>query len=183
MIAKSSRVALLSNVLGYQTVWFACVGGAAAGHAWLGMLAALAFAAATLAFGGRRRDDLRSLLVLLPIGLGLDSLFLALGWTNYLPSGPLPFLVPSWIAAIWLSFAMTLNHSMAFLRQNHWLAGVLGLVGAPLAYWGASRGFSVIHFGQPTYFVLLAIGLCWSLLLPLVFSLDRNPGRSMELAR
>jgi hypothetical protein len=180
--AKPSRVALLGNVVGYQVVWFACVAGAGSGRSWLGLLAALAFVVATLAFGGRRREDLRTLVILFPIGIGLDSLFLAMGWTLYSPAGPLPFLVPGWIAAIWLSFAMTLNHSMSFLRQNPWLAGVLGMVGAPLAYWSASRGFGVLSFGQPTGYVLLAMGLCWSLLLPLVFSLDRGASRNMELS-
>lgn len=180
MTTNPSRIALLGNALGYQAVWFACVAGAGSGRAWLGLFAALAFVAATLAFGGRRREDLHTLLILFPIGISLDSLFLAVGWTLYSPPGPLPLLVPGWIAAIWLSFAMTLNHSMSFLRQNHWLAGVLGLVGAPLAYWSASRGFGVLSFGQPTAYVLLAMALCWALLLPLVFSLDRNAARNLK---
>ena len=172
MITGKRQAATLANALGYQAVWFACVAGAASGSAWPGLLASLLFMAATLAFGGRARDDLRSLLVLLPLGLGLDSLFTAVGWIRYSPPGPWPLSAPGWIAAIWLGFGMTLNHSLAFLRGRHWLAGTLGLLGAPLAYWSASRGFGVVQFGQPTLAVLFALGLCWSLLLPLVYSLD-----------
>ncbi len=174
MIISSQQAATLANALGYQCVWFVCVAGAAAGSAWVGLSASLVFVAATLAFGGRLRDDLGTLLVLLPLGMGLDSTFVAAGWISYSPAGFWPGLAPIWIAAIWLSFGMTLNHSLRFLRQRPWLAGSLGLLGAPLAYWGASRGFGVIHFAEPAALVLVGLGLCWFLLLPLVFSLDSS---------
>jgi hypothetical protein len=183
VIAKPARVAVLANALGYQAVWFACVAGARSGRAWPGLLAALAFVIATLVFGGRSRSDLRMLVILLPLGLGLDSLFMAVGWTRYSPPGLLPFAAPVWILAIWLGFAMTLNHSLAFLRDRYWLSGLLGLVGGPLAYWTASRGFGVLSLGQPIAYVLLAIGLCWSLLLPLVFGLDRSARGNLELVQ
>ena len=61
------------NVVGFQAVWLASVAGAGAGLAWAGPVAALAFAAATLAWGGRARDDLRRLALARPLGLLLDS--------------------------------------------------------------------------------------------------------------
>jgi len=173
----SSRPALpmLANVLGYQTVWFACVGGAASGRPWLGVLAALAFALATLALAGSRAADLRTLAVVLPLGFLLDSGLVASGWISYSPSGPAQALAPIWIASIWLAFAFTLNHSLAFLRPHRALTALLGLAGGPLAYWGASRAFGVIEFAQPAVMTLVVVGLCWAVLLPLLFALD---GRS-----
>lgn len=171
---------MLANAIGYQVVWFSCVAGAASGKAWPGIMAAFLFAAATLSFGGRGREDLGTLLVLVPLGLGLDSLFVAAGWMTYSVPGPWPLAAPAWIAAIWLSFGLTLNHSLSFLRQRAWLAGLLGLVGAPLAYWAASQGFGVIRFGEPTFAILLALALCWSLLLPLVFSMDSGIHNRMQ---
>ena len=106
MIAPASPAASLANALGYQAVWFACVAGAASGSAWPGLLGSLCFTAATLAFGGRLRDDLRTLLVLLPLGLGLDSLFTAIGWMSYSPPGPWAIAAPGWIAAMWRSVGM-----------------------------------------------------------------------------
>lgn len=170
---------MIANVLGYQAVWLACVGGAASGRVWPGVVAALAFAIATLALGGRRADDLRTLAFVLPLGFVVDSSLVASGWISYSPSGPAASLAPAWIAAIWLAFAFTLNHSLAFLRPHRALSAVLGLAGGPLAYWGASRAFGVIEFAQPALTTLLVVGLCWAALLPLLFALDR-PTRLVE---
>lgn len=170
---------MIANVLGYQAVWFACVGGAALGLAWPGVAAALAFAIATLAFAGHRAADLRTLAFVLPLGFVVDSILVASGWISYSPPGPTPSLAPVWIAAIWLAFAFTLNHSLAFLRPHRALSAVLGMAGGPLAYWGASRAFGVIQFAQPALTSLVVVGLCWGALLPLLFALDR-PTRLME---
>lgn len=165
---------MLANVLGYQLVWFACVGGAASGLAWPGVIAALVFAIATLAFAGRPGADLRTLAIVLPLGFVVDSGLVASGWITYSLAGPAQSLAPAWIAAIWLAFAFTLNHSLAFLRPHRALSAMLGLAGGPLAYWGASRAFGVIEFAQPTVATLAVVGLCWAVLLPLLFALDRH---------
>lgn len=176
------RAALLANVLGYQLVWFACVAGAAANRTWPGLLAALAFTGLTLCFGGRWRQDLGMLVLVLPLGLALDSSFVLLGAMSYSPPATLPALLPAWIAAIWLAFAMTLNHSLAFMRRRVQLASVLGLVAAPLAYWGASRGFGVVHFAEPRLLVMAALGLSWAILLPSLYLLDSRLHRQQAEA-
>lgn len=170
---------MIANVLGYQGVWFACVGGAASGLVWPGLAAALAFAFATLALGGRRAADLRTLAFVLPLGFLVDSGLVASGWISYSPPGPAGTLAPVWIAAIWLAFAFTLNHSLAFLRSQRALSALLGLAGGPLAYWGASRAFGVIEFAQPAFLTLMVVGMCWAILLPVLFALDR-PARLVE---
>lgn len=170
---------MLANVVGYQAVWFACVGGAASGRSWPGVAAALTFAIAMLALGGRRAADLRTLAFVLPLGLVVDSTLVASGWISYSPSGPAASMAPAWIAAIWLAFAFTLNHSLAFLRPHRVMSALLGLAGGPLAYWGASRGFGVIEFAKPAVTTLLVVSLCWAVLLPLLFTLDR-PTRLVE---
>ena len=163
---------LLANMIGYQAVWFACVGGAASGLAWPGVIASLAFSIATLLFAGRRAADLRSIALMLPLGFTLDSGLVASGWVAYSPAGPGNAIAPVWIAAVWLSFALTLNHSLSFLRRHRAASALLGLAGGPLAYWSASRAFGVIEFTQPAVATLAVLGLCWAVLLPLVFALD-----------
>jgi len=177
----SRRVALLANVLGYQLVWFACVGGAAAGRLWPGLLASALFAAATLLLGGRWRADLRTVAVAVPLGFGMDSLFAAAGWLAYAPAGPWPLAAPAWIGAIWLGFAMTLNHSLAFLRRQLAVAAGLALAGAPLAYLGAARGFGVLSLATPTALSLFVLGLAWAVLLPAIFVLDARWPREAPL--
>lgn len=171
----TGRIGLIANALAFQGVWFACIVGASFGHSWPGVLAALGFAGTTLACGGQRRADLRIMAIALPLGLGLDCGLAALGWLQYAPTGSWPLAAPPWIAALWVGFAMTLNHSLAFLRGEPRLAALLGLVGGPLAYWGAARGFGVVSLPAPAGMTLVALGLAWAALLPLVFRLDALP--------
>lgn len=168
---KTGLPAALVNVVGYQAVWFACVLGAASDRHWPGVLAATCFVAGTLAWGGRSRADLRTLAIVAPLGILLDSAFAASGWLAYHPSGQGP-MAPGWIAAIWAAFAMTLNHSLASLRQHRRLASLLGLAGGPLAYWSAAAAFGVLRFPDPALPALLALALAWALLLPMVFAID-----------
>lgn len=172
--------ATVTNILGYQLAWFACVLGAMAGRHWPGVLVTTLFVLATLWLGGKRRADLRMLAIVAPLGFAIDSAFAAGGWLAYSPGGPAP-LAPGWIAAIWAAFAMTLNHSLAALRRHRLLASALGFAGGPLAYWSASAAFGVLRFPEPALPVLLALGLAWALLLPLAFALDEHRPLSPEV--
>lgn len=162
----------LANALGFQLVWLAAVAGAGNALPWAGPVAALVFAALMLAWGGQRTRDLRLLVWALPMGLALDSGFAASGWLLFAEPGPLPWLAPAWIAALWLGFALTLNHSLAMLRQQPWLAALFGLLGAPMAYWIAASAFSAVSFGASTPLVLTALGVGWALLLPALLRVD-----------
>lgn len=170
------RPALLTagNVLGFQAVWLASVAGAGSGRAWVGPLAAALFAVFVLAWGGRRRDDLRLLAIALPVGLALDSAFAASGWLVYVESWPWEGVAPVWIASLWVGFTLTLNHSMARLRQLPWAAAALGLVGGPLAYWTAAGAFEAVSFGASPAVVLAALAVGWAAVLPLLFALDNR---------
>ena len=162
------------NVVGFQAVWLASVGGAGAGLAWAGPLAAGLFAALMLRYGGKARADLRLLAVALPLGLLLDSLFAASGWLVYAEAWPWASLAPVWIWSLWVGFALTLNHSMAFLRDRPLAAVALGAVGGPLAYWTAAGAFEAVSFGAPVAWVVGALALGWGAVLPLVFHLDQR---------
>lgn len=156
------------NGLGYQLVWIACVAGEAHASQLAGPLATAAFAALVLAFGGQRRADLRLVPAFLLCGLLLDSAWIAMGWMDY--STPWPSLPwsPPWILCIWIAFALTFNHSLAFLKHRYALAALLGALGGPLAYWSAARGMGVVHFQAPAAYVLAGIGLSWAAVLPLL---------------
>jgi hypothetical protein len=168
------------NVIGFQLVWLASIGGAGAGMAWAGPVAATVFVIATLAVGGRRQDDLRMLAIALPLGLAMDSGFAASGWLVYAEPGPWPALAPVWIVSLWAGFALTLNHSMAFLRARPVAAALFGLVGGPLAYWTAAGAFEAVAFGVPAAWALGALAVGWAAMLPLLFALG---GRGRPDAR
>ena len=162
----------VGNAVGYQVVWLCCVAGASQGMAWLGPLAAAVFIAATLAFGGRARDDRRLLLLAIATGLVVDTAFAMTGWLRYASAWPWPEIAPVWIVALWAAFSMTLNHSMAFLRERPALTAVLGFFGGPLAYWSAAGAFDAVNFGAPVPWVMAALAVSWACALPLIFRLD-----------
>jgi len=80
------------------------------------------------------------------------------------------FLAPSWIIAMWLMFATTLNVSFRWLYGRYWLAMLLGTVCGPLTYQaGAALGAVEIPNAiiATTY---LAVG--WAVLFPLLIKLS-----------
>lgn len=165
-------LANVANVVGYQAVWLASVAGAGIGLAWAGPVVALAFVVATLAFGGKRAQDLRLLAVALPLGILLDTAFAASGWLRYAEPWPWTWAAPAWIWSLWAGFAMTLNHSMAFLRERPLAAALLGLFGGPLAYWAAAGAFDAVSFGAPVAWVMGALAVGWAVVMPALFALD-----------
>ena len=181
MSARTWR--LVGNVAGFQATWLACIAGAGAGMAWAGPLATAAFVAAMLAFGGRARDDLRMLAIALVLGVGFDSLFAASGWLVYAQPWPWTWAAPVWIAALWAGFALTLNHSMDFLRGRPALAAAFGAVGGPLAYGSAAGAFDAVTFGAPVAWVMAALALGWALVLPALFALDERLGTARPADR
>jgi hypothetical protein len=158
----------LLNAAGYQLVWLVSILGAARGYALLGPIVALAFVALVLAFGGQRQSDLRLIPLALLVALLVESAWIAIGWMHYETPWPLAWLTPAWMIGIWVSFALTLNHSLAFLKGRHALAAALGAAGGPLAYWTAARAFGAVHFDVSAATVLFGIGLAWMALFPLL---------------
>lgn len=163
-----------ANALGYQAVWFSAVIGAGRGLAWPGVAAAVVFALAHAALcpqpPGGRAADLRLMALALGCGLALDGGLALSGLARYaadataLPAGGAPL----WILAIWVSFALTLRHSMAFLLGRPAMALVLGALGGPLAYLGAERGWQAVALAEPRWPAIAVLALGWAVVVPLL---------------
>jgi hypothetical protein len=173
-VKPDAPLARLLNAVGYQAVWITAVSGAGAGMAWPGPLAALLFAALTLATGGQRAADLRTLALALPVGFTLDSLLAASGWLVYAEGWPGGWAAPLWVWALWTAFAMTLNHSLDFLSGRLALTALLGAVGGPLAYAAAAGAFEAVSFARPFAEVMLVLALAWGTVLPLLVLANRR---------
>lgn len=160
-------IAKVLNAVAYQAVWLASVAGASRGLAWAGPLAAALFATGVLASRGQRRADLRLLPYALLIGFAADSAWIALGWLDYGAAWPSASFAPAWILGLWISLALTLNHSMAVFKRRLALASALGAVGGPLAYWGAAQAGAVRIVASPTV-VLAGLCIAWAVVFPLL---------------
>lgn len=162
----------LANFLGYEAVWFAAVVGAGRGDALPGCLAAAAFLAWQILVSDQRAADLRLAGIALLCGLSIDGSLASLGWLHYAAAGlSAPPGAPLWILALWVAFAMTLNHSMSWLRRRPLWACALGLAGGPLAYWSASRGWQAVLFEPPAVRALAGLSAGWGIALPLLAGL------------
>lgn len=162
-----------ANLVGYQLVWFAVVIAAAQQRPWLAVAAALAFAIAQWLVSRERVGDARLVACTVVLGIVFDGALVTCGWLRYASDTP-ALLAPVWILALWAAFAMTLNHSLAFLQHRMWLATALGTIGGPLAYLGAARGFDAVAFAAPAWRAMTALALGWGIAMPLLAWLARR---------
>ncbi|MBV8468121.1 MAG: DUF2878 domain-containing protein [Burkholderiales bacterium] len=159
----------LFNFVAYQIGWFACVLGAAHGLWWLGPAVVLPLAAVHVWFARHRQSALLMLLAVTLTGSAFDQALLSAGWVQY-PSSPWPASVlPVWMAALWLSFATTLNVSTRWLRNHPVYAAALGAIGGLLAYAGGARLGAMTWLPDRPMAVVLCLG--FGLLVPLQFKI------------
>lgn len=162
---------IVVNALAFQAVWFAFVAGAAHGWWWAGFVVLAPFAAWQLAKSAWPRADLALVVVAAALGFACDSLFAWSGMLEYATPFPSRGVAPIWIVGLWVGFALTLNHSLAFLKRRPVVAGVLGAVSGPFAYWIADRAWSAVAIGEPASRTLLALALAWGVMTPLLLAL------------
>ncbi|EKQ60721.1 hypothetical protein WS7_11742 [Xanthomonas citri pv. malvacearum str. GSPB2388] len=145
----------LGNYLGLQVLWLIAVSSAAHARIWPTLLALAVFALYQLWPARRAPGDVQLMVAALSLGLLLDTTLAAGNWVRYAAPWPGSLLAPPWILALWLGFALTLNHSLATAMQRPWLAVVLGAIFGPFSYWLAQE------FQPPYLHAVLAVGIGW----------------------
>lgn len=164
------------NFTAFQIGWFACVLGGAYRLPWLGAGIALLLIAVHLKRALQPSQELILILSAGLLGAVLDSLPVSLGLFQY-PSGSLAEnIAPYWIIVMWMLFATTLNISLRWLKGRPFMAGLLGTIGGPLAYYGGSK-LGGMTFLDPAALGILVLALNWTLAMPLLMALaDRFDG-------
>jgi len=166
--------ALLNAAL-FQAGWFACVIG---GNAW-SLAAALLLLPLHYLWFDRSPRAWGFILVTATLGLAMDLGWQQLGLLQF--NGTVAGGVPPWLVVLWLFFASTLQHSLAWLQQRLWLAALLGASSGPLSYVaGLNLGAAVSSV--PQWQVALAMAPAWMLLLPLLCFLSRPPAREAAMS-
>jgi hypothetical protein len=151
------------NLLGYELVWFVAVYGAGRGLAWPALVATLLFAAWQLALSAQRGLEVRLIVAGIALGMLVDGALAGTGVLHYAaPSPALPAGgAPLWILALWVAFALTLNHSLRWLAARPLLSGLFGALGGPLAYAGAGRLAGAVSFAPPAWHATLWLAGGW----------------------
>jgi len=159
--------AFLGNLLAYQLLWCTTVYGAAHGWWWLGFVVLVPFAYWQIGHGPARTADSWLVAGALVLGFTLDSVLAATGQLHYASPVPSTQWAPAWILALWIGFALTLNHSMAWFKGRLLIGSAIGFVAGPLAYWFAGRTWGAVQFADPAWPALLALAVAWAILMPL----------------
>jgi hypothetical protein len=170
---------LIKNMILFKIGWTACVGSAAQGHPWIGAIVILLICGEHIWTAQRRSPEAFLLLAAGLLGLFWETLLVNLGLLEY-GSGVLhEWIAPYWIVALWLLFATTLNSSLKWLSRRWELASLVGLICGPAAFFAGER-MGAVNFNQ-NHVSLLAIGLGWAILLPILaglVSLLNTPART-----
>ena len=171
------------NLVGYQSVWFLLVRGAAQADLALPLLAGAGFVLGQVLTARHPSHDVRLLVAAVLMGLVVDGVAASTGWLGYASPAPAwpPQGAPLWILMLWACFATTITRSLSVLRGRPWLAALAGGVGAPLAYVAAARGWGAVQVSS--WPGLAWIAACWALALPLLGALSRPDARRDEAAR
>jgi hypothetical protein len=153
------------NYLLYQVGWFACILGAAWGHAWAGTCLGLLVVAAHLTLARRRRDELDLALWTAAIGVAVDTTQIGLGTLRFDAGTIVAWLPPPWLVVIWMQFAMTFHYSLRWLNGRPSRAALFGGVGGPLAFY-AGRQLGVVDLHPDLWPSLMSLAVLWSLAMP-----------------
>lgn len=153
----------------FQAFWFAAVLGAARGAVWLGVLALLPYLFWML---WRERDWARLASRWLAAGaLGslADCGLAALGLLAY-PTTPAAWpawLVPPFIASLWIAFATLPHVSLAWLAPRPGLAVALGALGGPLSFAAGVRT-GAVGYGDSVLATNAALAVEYAFATPLL---------------
>jgi len=153
---------VLINAALFQITWFACVIGSAKGLVWPAFASCAALAVYQLQ--GKRRHPSDVTLILASIGLGLivDSIWVQSGWLIFSDQRPFSFLAPVWIIVLWVGFAMTINHSLAWLDRHPILPIAMGFIGGPMSYLAGLK-LGAVEYQQSVLMVSAGLAVAWAI--------------------
>ncbi len=160
---------LILNALGFNVVWFAWALGVPANQLIVPAFLSVLFIGWHLKTSRSFKYDLQLIAISFGAGLVFDTALQMLNLVQFaaVNSQPIDWLQPWWMALMWVAFACTLNHSMAWLGRLHWLlaAAISGVFGY-LSYAGASKlGALELAAGYAPMLMLLVF---WAGFIPLV---------------
>ena len=163
------------NALLFQIAWLACVVGGDQVAPYVAAMVVLLH----LRYVSGDTHEILLLLQILLLGIAVDSAFL---FSGLLIGNSVLSVPPFWLASLWLVFATTLLHSLAFFQRYRSIAPLVGFVSGALSY-KAGTSLSDIGLAEPQWFSLFAIGLVWSVIFPLCLRLAQYHAQKFEIAK
>lgn len=169
----SKRTEIWINAIAFQIAWTCAVAGAAYGTAWAGPIVVGLFAIYQLGVSHNARNDACLIAFALALGWISDSWLAHAQIVHYASPWPSEAFAPVWILALWVNLALTINHSLAFLQRNLYVAAILGALGAPLSYSIAAHAWHAVWLAEPHATTLLTLAMLWMFATPSLCAVAR----------
>ena len=151
------------NLVLFQLAWFSC--------ALLTPYASWivpAIISLHLILSPSKKIDARILLAAV-LGVMVDLLLMAFNIISFDTSH-----FPLWLVGLWAMFAISLNHSLAWLAKlKTWQVSLIGAIGGSTSYLAAIK-FEAIITPFNTMEILLVYAFIWALLLPVMIAYQRK---------
>ena len=165
---------ILLNLVLFQFGWIATVAGAGQGLWWPGPISLMVLAAVTFKLSPWPRTDLALMCIACLIGLVVDSAYIYFDLVRFAEPVPFMQMAPIWILGMWMSFALTLNHSMGLFKNHLGAATLFGLFGGPIAYYVDAKNFGAAEIIGTPWLTYTVIGVIWAIMTPLLLALAKN---------
>ncbi len=164
---------MLINAALFQGLWFSAVYGSAHHWIWPSLLFLLVLCWWQLQPQRRAHSDTKLIIVALLMGLVIDSVWINSGVLTFTSQGPVSWLSPMWLLALWAGFALTINHSMSWLKLHPLLPILLGMISAPLSYY-AGKKLGAMEYNHDILLVSAYIGMAWAVALPVLVRISEQ---------
>jgi len=171
MLVKLLTSPIVINATLFQVTWFSCVIGSAKQLIWPAIISCLALMIWQLAPSRRHISDLKLVAIAIFLGIIIDSLWVQIGFFDYTDQRPITSLAPAWIIILWVGFALTVNHSLAWLKAHPILPFLMGFIGGPSSYF-AGQKLGAVTYMADTLTVSLSLAIAWALSLVILFRIS-----------
>ncbi len=159
----------LINFILFQSIWFILIL-AAAHESFYGLVIGFLLILVQYWHGKLMVPDLKLILTSTIIGFAHDTSLNYFKFIQYNIDFN-TYYSPVWIIGLWISFALTINHSLVWLGNKKLLQMIFGLIGGPLAYIAGEKLGAIYMINTMTLYVL---ALSWACITPLLFQFKKK---------
>lgn len=156
---------MIINAVLFNAMWFGCIYW---GNVFVPFVLLWAFF--HLKHSIHSRAETHFVIIVTLLGTFIDTSFIHIGVFVFESHS---FVIPLWLVAIWVSFSLTLNSSLSFLKHSIKLQYVIGAIAPPFSYFAGSK-LGAVTFGYSLPISLVAISITWLCLLPFLYKLNQN---------
>ncbi|MDD7804858.1 MAG: DUF2878 domain-containing protein [Endozoicomonas sp. (ex Botrylloides leachii)] len=150
------------NALLFQAGWFICV----LGGNTLALISTVLIVTIHVIFITEWKKERELLFVTLVLGSAVDSFLGNIGVLSFYHDS---LLLPLWLACLWLLFATTLRHCLAWTGRHKLAGALVGAIAGPMSYYAGSQ-LSNVELSLPLWKSMLILSVIWAMMIPLLQS-------------